>query len=364
MRLFACEADDTHDRVSRKDLITSDPTVTTLPHLFAVLAVTFIAACAPQIAKPGGETTAPRLELRPFAVMDDGKSLPLTIWRPTGKAAAAIVALHGFGDYSNAFADLGPAMADAGVTVYAADQRGFGRAPGYGSWHGHDRMARDAETLVRLARSDTPDVPVYLLGESMGGAVALLVLADPDTAAAGAILSAPAVWGRHWMPVAQTVGLDILAHSLPWLPLEPRGIRIQPSDNLDMLRALGRDPLFIKRPRVDMVYGLVALMDAAQSAGTRIGAAQTAARPILVLYGRRDELVPRAPTCALLAQLPAERRRVVLYADGYHMLFRDLEGGMVLADIAAWAGNPSAALPSGQEMDDAARSRYCASENR
>ncbi|WP_420563427.1 lysophospholipase [Thalassobaculum sp.] len=316
------------------------------------LCLLVLAACAPQIARPGTEQVVPELVQRPFAVMEDGIRLPLRIWRPEGPAEAAVVALHGFGDYSNAFAQLGADLSAQGVAVYAADQRGFGEAPGYGMWHGRERMARDAETLVRLAKADLPGVPVYLLGESMGGAVAMLALSDPDTQADGAVLSAPAVWGRDWMPLVQTLSLDIMAHTVPWLPLEPRGIRIIPSDNIAMLRALARDPLFIKRPRVDTVHGLVALMGAAQAAAPGLQGA------ILVLYGRKDELVPRRPTCAMLRALPP-RRRVALYDEGYHMLFRDLERAQVIADIAAWTRDPTAALPSGEEAGRAALERFC-----
>lgn len=317
-----------------------------------IVCLLVLSACAPQIARPGTEHVVPELVQRPFAVMEDGTRLPMRIWRPEGPAEAAVVALHGFGDYSNAFAQLGDDLSRQGVAVYAADQRGFGEAPGYGMWHGHERMAHDAETLVRLAKKDMPGVPVYLLGESMGGAVAMLALADPETQADGAVLSAPAVWGRDWMPLVQTLSLDIMAHTVPWLPLEPRGIRIIPSDNFAMLRALARDPLFIKRPRVDLVHGLVALMGVAQAAAPDLHGA------ILVLYGHKDQLVPRKPTCAMLELLPPDHR-VALYEDGYHMLFRDLERAQVIADIAAWTRDPTAALPSGEEAGEATLERFC-----
>lgn len=317
-----------------------------------VLCLLVLAACAPQLAPPGKDAVVPKLVERPFAVMDDGIRLPLRIWRPEGPAAAAVVALHGFGDYSNAFDELGDDLSAQGVAVYAADQRGFGEAPGYGMWPGGDRMARDAEILVRLAKKDLPGVPVYLLGESMGGAVAMLALSYPETEADGAVLSAPAVWGRDWMPVFQTLPLDIMAHTVPWLPLEPRGIRIIPSDNFAMLRELARDPLFIKRPRVDTVYGLVALMDDAQAQAPNLHG------PILVLYGHKDQLVPRRPTCAMLDALPPGHR-VALYEDGYHMLFRDLEREHVIADIAAWMRDPGAALPSGEEANGETLRRFC-----
>ncbi len=327
-----------------------------IPIIAGVLMVVLpaVGGCAPTVMRGGSEAVEPVLVAAPVAVMDDGVRLPLRVFRPAGEPVAGVVALHGFGDYSNAFADLGPALAEAGIVVWAPDQRGFGRGPGRRYWHGAERMARDAETLVRLAKAELPGRPVYLLGESMGGAVALVALAAPDSAADGAVLSAPAVWGRDWMPPPQDWGLEILAHTMPWLPLEPRGIRVKPTDNVAVLKALAKDPLFIKRPRVDAVHGLVGLMDAAQHAAPDIR------RPLLVLYGARDDLIPRRPTCGLLAALPADQTRVALYANGFHMLFRDLNGAAVTGDIAAWTADQTAALPSGEEAVDGDRSAFCA----
>jgi alpha-beta hydrolase superfamily lysophospholipase len=117
-----------------------------------------------------------------------------------------------------------------------------------------------------------------------------------------------------------------------------------------MLRRLAKDPLFVKNPRVDAVYGLVGLMDAAQEAAPRVRG------PVLLLYGGKDDLVPKKPTCAALAKLRSREggqddMRVVLYPNGHHMLFRDLDGERVVRDIAAWARNPRTPLPSGDERD-------------
>lgn len=316
--------------------------------LLALLLV--LAGCAPTVVAPGPPVTEPRLEDDWEAVMADGARLPLEVWRPQGAPLAGVVALHGFGDYGNAFRELGPAMAEAGIAVYAIDQRGFGEAPRPGRWHGARTMADDAATMARLVRRELPGRPVYLLGESMGGAVAMLAQADANPAADGAILSAPAVWGRDWMPAIQVGALELAGHTVPWLPLNPRGLNVRPTDNIELLRQLARDPLFIREPRVDAVYGLVDLMDAAQRAAPDIRS------PVLVLYGARDELVPKAPTCAMLDRLAPGRRgdrrpvRIAVYPDGHHMLFRDLNGRDVIADMAAWARDPSAALPSGAEV--------------
>ena len=121
-----------------------------------------------------------------------------------------------------------------------------------------------------------------------------------------------------------------------------RGLGIKPSDNRDMLIALAKDPYIIKRTRIDALYGLVNLMDAAFDAAPRLTV------PTLVLYGDNDQLIPRQPTYRMLARLKPGYR-LALYDTGYHMLLRDLGAEEVLSDIAAWIQDRQAPLPSGRE---------------
>jgi alpha-beta hydrolase superfamily lysophospholipase len=132
---------------------------------------------------------------------------------------------------------------------------------------------------------------------------------------------------------------------MPGLTLTGRGLEIRPSDNIAMLRALAHDPLVIHETRIDAIYGLVELMDAALAAAPRLDAAA------LVMYGAKDDIVPREAIERFVDALPPEpgRRRLAWYADGYHMLLRDLEGSLVATDVANWVTSPRAPLPSGAD---------------
>ena len=98
-----------------------------------------------------------------------------------------------------------------------------------------------------------------------------------------------------------------------------------------LLRALGRDPLFQKRTRTDTLYGLVNLMDEARNAPKQIKTAP----PILFLYGKKDQVIPAAPTQAVAKEL-GNKADVRLYENGYHMLLRDLQAAKVWRDAADW----------------------------
>jgi len=270
-------------------------------------------------------------------VARDGAKLPLRRWDAQGGAPrAVIVALHGMSDYSNAFDMPGKAWAKLGITTLAYDQRGFGRSDNPGIWAGADLMRTDLADAVAAARSRYPGVPVFALGESMGGAVVLTAQAsDHPPGADGIILVAPAVWSRADMPLTYRAALFLAAHLLPGMILSNsaagRVVTIIPSDNIEMLRALSRDPLFQKSTRTATLFGLVNLMDEARTAPQHMKTAP----PLLFLYGANDQIIPAKPTQAVIAEL-GSKAVVKRYAHGYHMLLRDLEGEQVDREIADW----------------------------
>ncbi|WP_439815817.1 alpha/beta hydrolase [Zavarzinia sp. CC-PAN008] len=311
-----------------------------------VLVLVLVAACAPVVRGLGPEAVADgggaALGDTHFTAID-GTDLPLRQWPSAGPPRAILVALHGFADYGRAFEKPGPYWARQGIWTYAPDQRGFGGTPSRGRWPGSEAMMADLDRLVDLARRRHPGTPVFVLGESMGGAVALAAAARPQGLAAdGLVLVAPAVWGWSSMPMAARALLWLTAHAMPWNPLTvPRQLRIQACSDIELLRELSKDPLMLRRPRTDMVYGLADLMQQASD-----GAAQVRL-PTLVLWGGKDQIVPRRPIEAAIDDLDG-RAREAFYPDGYHMLLRDLDGEAAWADIAHWIGDPAAPLPSGR----------------
>jgi acylglycerol lipase len=319
-----------------------------LPALALMLA---LGACGFVGGMPPGAMPPPTPHLAATAVIaEDGARLPLRVWLPAGRITATIVAVHGFNDYSNAFTDAAEAWAKQGIATYAYDQRGFGEAPDRTLWVGARRLDEDLTIVSRLVGVEHPNVPHFLLGESMGGAVVMTAVtgaagADrPD--ADGIILSAPAVWGRTTMNVFERVALWASNALMPGMTLTGSGLHIMPSDNIEMLRALSRDPLVIKGTRVDTLKGLVDLMDLALASARRLD------EPTLLLYGKRDELIPVEPIRKMIAALPPEPaavRRIAFYADGYHMLLRDLEAPLVQRDVASWIADRTAPLPSGAD---------------
>lgn len=307
-----------------------------------------LAACAVAPERHAAMPKPPPTEEDGAFVMADGVRLSYRRWLPADRPPKAVIlALHGFNDSRDAFELSAPAFAAAGIALYAPDQRGFGAAPGRGGWPGSAVLVRDAAHMARLLGSDYPAIPLYLMGESMGGAVLLALAASEDApAVSGYILAAPAVWGWSEMNSFLSAALWLSAGVAPNWRLSGTTAHITASDNRAALIRLSTDPLTIHETRIGTVRGLVDLMDEAQMASRHVTA------PTLVLYGGHDELVPKRAMAAawrrLLLSAPAGLR-LAYYPDGYHLLLRDHERAAAIGDILHWMADPAAPLPSGAD---------------
>jgi alpha-beta hydrolase superfamily lysophospholipase len=319
---------------------------------FTLLALSALCGCAPLYQSPGTPPPGfggPHLTDSAM-VAADGVTLPMTVWPAVDALGAPVepwavlVALHGMDDYAQAFVTAGPYWAARGVSTYAYDQRGFGRGPRRGIWGGSALMVDDVKTACALVRARHPNAVLGVVGESMGGAAAILAFASPDPPTADRlILLSPAVWGWSEQPMPNRLALWIAAHTDPAAVLEaPAWVyrRYPSTDNIAILRRMGQDKNMIFATRVDATYGLMNLMEAAS---VEIGRIRV---PTLYAYGVHDALIPRRAAFHAAAKLgPADR--TAYYPKGWHLLNRDLHADVVLADVVSFLRDPAAPFPSG-----------------
>jgi alpha-beta hydrolase superfamily lysophospholipase len=302
-----------------------------------------LSACAPTVIPAGGSVRTPTLAADRY-VAADGTALPLAVWpAANGPPTAVILGLHGFGDYRKAWEDPAEIWAKAGITTYSYDQRGFGGSPTRGRWPGTEALVDDAKAMAALLRAKYPGVPLYLAGESMGGAVTL-VAADRGVEVDGLILSATALRSRETFGPVASAGLWFFAHTIPWMPSGPTSIDYMPTDNPKTLEKLRKDPMMLRQVRLDMGYGLIDLMDAARASAEHVH------QPYLMLHGLGDRIIPQEPVRAAIEVMPPRTdSKLAFYKEGYHLLLRDKEGKRVAADVVAWVSDHEAALPSGAD---------------
>ena len=304
----------------------------------------FVAPPLPWAPRPGWALVPSPPEPQPsgprpeeMLVMPDGARLPLRIWRPDGPQRFVVLALHGLGDHGGNFLmEGGPLLNAGGALVYAYDQRGFGWTANRGYWPGSDTLVSDARQALALIRARHPGLPVFLLAESMGGAVAL-ALAPGEVA--GIILSSPALWGGPYLNGFLRGMVRVGSHMLGPLALPASAPNITASDNQAALLRFSRDPLTLREVRIDLVAGVVELMDRAVAALPNC----CRAVPSLIMIGGNDQVVP--VEIARRALRDAGAPRVALYPAGWHLLLRDAVRADVARDILSFMEAPTMPTP-------------------
>jgi acylglycerol lipase len=351
------------------------------PWFAATVLPLFISACVPLQQKALAPATAPapgfsdtwftsfdgaRLGLDTYRARtpgqgagpcDDGSGIELgTVAAASGSACAAaaevyaaepdvvVIAVHGMNDYAGTFIDAGEWWSANGATVYAYDQRGFGRSPGWMIWPSHAVMRKDLETAVEVASARHPGAKVAVVGESMGAAVAVTAFANSGASQPDAlILSGPGFRGWGALPLLYSASLWVASHVRPdWIVVPPDGVRIVATDNNRKLREMWFDPLVQKSNRIDSVFGVVSIMEEADQMISHLPGSV----PTLMLYGARDEMIPVEGVQRATAKMPPHVQ-TAYYLNGYHLLLNDLQAHKVWGDILAFARDPESPLPSG-----------------
>ncbi len=144
--------------------------------------------------------------------------LPDATPKPEGLPKAVVVVAHGFGEHSGRYQNLVDALVPSGYAIYAPDHRGHGRSEGHRALiDKHTYLLDDLDRVFARAATDYPGLPVFLLGHSMGGNIALASALAHQDRLAGLILSGPAVT-THGIPKA----LQTLARTLGKIAAEGR----------------------------------------------------------------------------------------------------------------------------------------------
>ena len=100
-----------------------------------------------------------------------GGPLATKTWTPEGTPTAAVLVVHGFAEHVGRYEHVAAKLTEAGYLVHAYDLRGHGRSSGTrGHMESLDGLLADLGVAHGDLAAAHPDLPIVLLGHSIGGA--------------------------------------------------------------------------------------------------------------------------------------------------------------------------------------------------
>jgi len=258
-------------------------------------------------------------------------------WLPETEPRALVLIAHGGAEHSGRYAWVAGELTACGYAVYAIDHRGHGRSAGPRAFV--DRIGNavsDLHTLSELADQRHPTVPRFLLGHSMGGAIALAYAAHHQDELAGLVLSAPlAVLKVTSITRAVSRLLSALAPRLPVYKIDSTTVSRDP----EVVRTYERDPLNHRGLLPARTIG-----ELTAAVGNLPDQLPTLRLPILVMHGTADRLVDPAGSALVRDRAGSDDCTLIGYDGLYHEILNEPERERVLADIVGWldarAGEP------------------------
>ena len=258
-----------------------------------------------------------------------GRRIYWRSWTPESDPRALVVIVHGAGEHSGRYEYVAEALVHAGYAAYALDHRGHGRSEGPRALIDRlDNAVADLDRLVSDALAQHPALPVFVLGHSMGGTIAICYALGHQNRLTGMILTGPLASIEAGAPL-RLAGrvLSVVAPTLPLIAVDPALVSRDP----EVVSAYESDPL--------VHHGKLPARTLAEL-GSAIDqfpeAVPAIAVPTLILYGTDDRLCPPSGSEMLGERIGAQDTSIKAYDGLYHEILNEPERDEVLADIRTW----------------------------
>ncbi len=241
------------------------------------------------------------------------------VW-PNPDAARVVILAHGYGEHIGRYEHVAAAFGDRGALVAGPDHVGHGQSAGERVLMlDYEAVIDDLHGVIARVRTDHTELPVVLVGHSMGGLIAARYAQRHGSELAGLVLSAPVL--GSWVQATDLLALE----EIPDDPLPPETLSRDP----EVGAAYTADELVwhgpFKRPTLESLALALATVNEASDIGDL---------PTLWIHGDADQLVPIAQTREGIGRLGLANLREIVYPGARHEVFNETNSDEVLAATA------------------------------
>jgi alpha-beta hydrolase superfamily lysophospholipase len=254
----------------------------------------------------------------------DGRRGAITVheWS-AGEPRYVVLLAHGYGEHARRYDHVADALVADGAAVYAPDHLGHGRSEGDRALvHDVEDMVSDLALVAERASAEHPDVPVVLIGHSMGGLIATRYAQQHGETLTALVLSAPVIGGNP--DIEALLGMD----PIPDVPIDPEILSRDPAVG----EAYAADELVwhgpFKRETLEAMFGAVGA----------VAEGGDLAVPTLWIHGSDDGLAPIDATREAVERIRGDVVEEKVYPGARHEIFNETNRDEVIGDVVTFVG--------------------------
>ena len=256
-------------------------------------------------------------------------------WTPTMTPQAIVALVHGLGSHSGLFDNIVQSLVPQGYIVYGLDLRGHGRSPGQrGYINSWEEFRSDLDCfldhiITTHKNHGAEDLPLFLIGHSLGGVISLdYAIRKPD-ALAGVVAIAPALGCVGVPPLKLRIG-KILSQIWPGFTLSTGLDHTAASRDPAILARYQNDPLRHTKGTARLATEFMNTTRWIHSHAPRLNC------PLLILHGSEDQVALPEGSDRFFNNVRLPNKTRYEYEGGYHDLHNDTNFPTVLQDLSAW----------------------------
>ncbi|WP_180954867.1 alpha/beta hydrolase [Bacillus sp. V3-13] len=247
-------------------------------------------------------------------------------WR-SSKHQAAVIAIHGLGSHSGGFQNIANFIAPKGFSLYAMDLRGHGLSAGQRAFINQwAEYLEDLRCFLEMVRESEGKRPLFLIGHSMGGLIALDYVMHEPSGIDGVVAICPALNHRELQKVVDNTPENTPnAASVQYKP----NFKVLTSDPV-ILADLEKDPLQHQMKTIGLARGMLGAIKRV------INDAYTLNVPLLMMHGLKDRIVPPEMARIFFEKVMFEDKKWIGYPEMLHNPQDDIQRDQVFADLYTW----------------------------
>jgi len=242
-----------------------------------------------------------------------------------------VIITHGIAEHIGRYEHVAQALVRGGYQVIGWDLRGHGKSLGKRNYiNRFTEYLDDLAEVLKRVRKNYPELPIFLMGHSLGGGITTYFTIDRKPNVSGLVLSGASVKvSDDISPLLQKISgvLSVLVPKLPAIKLDSSFISKDPAVVTDY----DTDPLNYRG-------GILARTGSELLKSTKIISARMAELelPMLIMHGGEDKLADVSGSEMLHAKVSSKDKTLKIYEGLYHEIMNEPEKEQVFADILAW----------------------------